>query len=562
MEVSKIIVSGQQQISISEKNLSSHNRRAQILVRGTNNLGKTNILESYSVHDRLLSSSYQEEMSETPPPAPDMSPTGEAGGVGDDAPKPLLPPPPPTKLSPPDVSDMTTPPSTMRRLKIIIFLPLVLILLAAFLLLLSPFLITLTIFGPNSEKTRKLALIFKLPPIALGATLGAALCSSIDVSPSVLMKVVGPIMKNFTAGQAGSFVDDEREAERNASELAPLPFAASNFSIAKELSYFNCGTLGLVPKSTQESCGKIWAFKEADPMTNYYGVIQNLMVECQRVGGEYLGAEYEEITFSPSTTASLNLVWNGFRDGAQFNADGEDVVLYSSQEHPGGLSALKYVASLGTYKTAQVTIPLDCVDLTEEDVVNLYADEIAKHNGRVKAIFTSHISSITGIRYPISKLSKLAHDNGALMVVDGAQGPGGIKVDVKELGCDVYTVSSQKWTMAPTGASLLYVKKEIKEINMRVCAWSSGGSTGDDSPFSNSSFYTHSVGSNSEVIYYGLMRSIEFLNRHGYKEKKIEEYNLRLRDFFVKKLEILCDEVGNGLKVLSPAAGDGNALRR
>ena len=88
----------------------------------------------------------------------------------------------------------------------------------------------------------------------------------------------------------------------------------------------------------------------------------------------------------------------------------------------------------------------------------------------------------------------MAHDNGAIIVVDGAQGAGAVRTKVGELGCDVYTASCQKWTLGPTASALLYVKKEVKE-KMKVCEWQNGGSLGEEAVASfTSSFYTHRWG--------------------------------------------------------------------
>jgi selenocysteine lyase/cysteine desulfurase len=73
----------------------------------------------------------------------------------------------------------------------------------------------------------------------------------------------------------------------------------------------------------------------------------------------------------------------------------------------------------------------------------------------------SHVLTSTGLRMPAAELCALARRRGCVSVVDGAQAVGGIAVDVKALGCDVYVSSGHKWLLAPPGTGLLYLSAAI-----------------------------------------------------------------------------------------------------
>ena len=70
----------------------------------------------------------------------------------------------------------------------------------------------------------------------------------------------------------------------------------------------------------------------------------------------------------------------------------------------------------------------------------------------------SHVTTTNGLRLPIKQLAALVHSrsHGAVLVVDGAQAYGGVDVDVKALGVDVYATSSHKWLLSTKGSGLLY----------------------------------------------------------------------------------------------------------
>lgn len=364
-----------------------------------------------------------------------------------------------------------------------------------------------------------------------------------------------PKLTNLLDGSNANFVDpDADDTPKN------LPMPISDFGVANKI-YLNTGTLGMVPLSTVKSSLNIWTYCQTDPMNTYFGLVMGMMSGAQTIAAKYLGADYNEVTFQASSTKSLNLVWSGLNNGGYFNSDGQDIVLTSKQEHEGGLSGLEFFEKLGKFRIVKVDgIDLVSKDLTADSIVASYEAAIDDDGeNRIKAIFTSHVSCITGCKNPVKKLAKLAHDYGAILVVDGAQSAGAIKVDMHDLDVDVYTVSAQKWTLAPTGTGLLYVRKSLSDKFMKVIEWNEGGAEGEPGPLSLSSFYTHSNGTNSEALIYGLSRSIMYLNKYGYATGALEEYNMKTRNFFYSKLCALLDELGDkrdGAVVYSPPPGE------
>ena len=83
---------------------------------------------------------------------------------------------------------------------------------------------------------------------------------------------------------------------------------------------------------------------------------------------------------------------------------------------------------------------------------------------QTKIVAIAHVSNVLGTINPIKEIAKIAHDHGAVIVVDGAQGVPHMKVDVKDLDCDFYAFSGHKMC-APTGIGVLYGKKELLEAD-------------------------------------------------------------------------------------------------
>jgi L-cysteine/cystine lyase len=79
---------------------------------------------------------------------------------------------------------------------------------------------------------------------------------------------------------------------------------------------------------------------------------------------------------------------------------------------------------------------------------------------RTRIVALSHVEYTCGLRLPIGPIARLAHDAGALVLVDGAQTGGAIALDMRELDVDFYSISGQKWLLGPQGTGALFVRRE------------------------------------------------------------------------------------------------------
>ena len=89
---------------------------------------------------------------------------------------------------------------------------------------------------------------------------------------------------------------------------------------------------------------------------------------------------------------------------------------------------------------------------------------------KTKIVAIAHVSNVLGTINPIKEIAKIAHENGAIIVVDGAQSAPHMKVDVQELDCDFYAFSGHKMC-APTGIGVLYGKQDTFRKNGADRIW-------------------------------------------------------------------------------------------
>lgn len=167
---------------------------------------------------------------------------------------------------------------------------------------------------------------------------------------------------------------------------------------------------------------------------------------------DFIGAPgAESIVFTRNTTESINLVAHGW--GRKFLKPGDEIVL-SMMEHHSNVIPWQMIAKATGAK-------LRYIDIDEEgQLVNSDVERLI--GGRAKLVVIAHMSNVLGTINPAKRIAELAHAQGALVLLDGAQSVPHLPVDVAELDCDFIAFSAHKM-LGPTGVGVLYGRPELLE---------------------------------------------------------------------------------------------------
>ncbi|MCY8204798.1 MULTISPECIES: cysteine desulfurase SufS [unclassified Bacillus (in: firmicutes)] len=158
-----------------------------------------------------------------------------------------------------------------------------------------------------------------------------------------------------------------------------------------------------------------------------------------------------EIIFTKGTTTSLNMVALSY---ARANLKpGDEVVITYMEHHANIIPWQQAVKATGA--------TLKYIPLQKDGTISL-EDVRETVTSNTKIVAVSHVSNVLGTVNPIKEMAKIAHDNGAVIVVDGAQSTPHMKIDVQDLDCDFFALSSHKMC-GPTGIGVLYGKKALLE---------------------------------------------------------------------------------------------------
>ena len=190
---------------------------------------------------------------------------------------------------------------------------------------------------------------------------------------------------------------------------------------------------------------------------------------------EFVGCKRDEIALLRNATEANSYIANGV------DMKPGDEVLMTDQEHPGGehpwdLKAKRYGIVI---KKDHAAPPREGRGAGSQSV------QRRDHAANARALLQPH-HHVFGRRSARKELSALARTKGILSAIDGAHVPGMMRLNVSELGCDMYSASPHKWMMATKGTGFLYVRDEVIDRVWNTIATEGWDDTEDSAPNASS----------------------------------------------------------------------------
>ena len=158
----------------------------------------------------------------------------------------------------------------------------------------------------------------------------------------------------------------------------------------------------------------------------------------------------EEIIFTRGTTEAINLVASSYGDRFR---DGDEIVL-TVMEHHANIVPWQLLQ-----RRRNIKIRVALINERGEIDLDQYRSLFTPRT--VMASFC-HVSNVLGTINPVKEMTRIAHEHGAAVLIDGAQASPHLPIDVKDLDCDFYVFSSHKM-YGPTGIGVLYGRRELLE---------------------------------------------------------------------------------------------------
>ena len=225
----------------------------------------------------------------------------------------------------------------------------------------------------------------------------------------------------------------------------------------------------------------------------------------RQVAQQFINArELEEIIFTSGTTDGINLVANSY--GRKFIREGDEIII-SAMEHHSNIVPWQMLCE---EKGAQLKI------IPVNDQGEILLEEYEKLlNPRTKLVSIVYVSNTLGTINPVQEMIDLAHEQGAVVLVDGAQSTAYLDIDVQAMNCDFYVFSGHKM-FGPTGVGVLYGKRRLLE---KMPPYQGGGEMIRNVSFEKTTYndipYKFEAGTPNIADVVALRAAFEYINQLG-----------------------------------------------
>lgn len=225
-----------------------------------------------------------------------------------------------------------------------------------------------------------------------------------------------------------------------------------------DLAFLDSAATAQRPACVIEAQDRFYQTMNANPLRGLYELsieaTEAIDATRKRVA-RFIGAGEEnacDVIFNRNASEALNIVAQSF---APCVLEEGDEVCITIMEHHSNLIPWQQVCK----KVGAKLVYMYC------DKSGFISDEEmqAKIGPKTKIVAAAHVSNVLGVTNPIARMAQLAHENGAYLVVDGAQSVPHIPVDVTELGCDFFAFSGHK-VFGPFGVGVLWGRHELLEM--------------------------------------------------------------------------------------------------
>ena len=308
----------------------------------------------------------------------------------------------------------------------------------------------------------------------------------------------------------------------------------------KPLVYMDNAATSQKPRSVIGAVSRYYEEENSNIHRGVHFLSQQATFAYERARGriaQFLNAEHsEEIVFVRGTTEGINLVAATLgRERVQAG----DEVLISHMEHHSNIVPWQMLC-----EHAGAHLKVAAVD--EDGVLDM--DDFSRLlNERTRIVAVTHASNVLGTINPVAEIARLAHDRGAIVLVDGAQGVPHLPADVRKLGCDFYLFSSHK-LFGPTGVGVVYGRRQLLE---EMPPYEGGGSMIQSVRFDKTTFAElpnkFEAGTPNIAGAIGLEAAIDYVNEVG--TARIEAYERDLLAYATTQLSEI-----DGLRIFGTSA--------
>jgi isopenicillin-N epimerase len=311
------------------------------------------------------------------------------------------------------------------------------------------------------------------------------------------------------------------------------PFARY-WTLDPEVVFLNHGSFGACPKPVLDRQQELRGEMEREPLEFLHRRFETRIDEAREALARFVGARSEDLAFVANATTGVNTVLRSlsFAPG--------DEILVTDHGYNACWNAVSFVSERWGAAVACARVPFPTRSADEVSAAILGAV-----TARTKLVLVDHVTSATGLVFPLKTIVDSLRERGIDTLVDGAHGPGMLPLDLDDLGAAYYTGNCHKWMCTPKGSAFLHVRRDRQALVRPLTISHGTNSTRTDRSRFRLEFDFN--GTSDPTPFLAIPEAIDFFERllpGGWDELRLRNHELALSG-----RRILMD----GLSLHSPA---------
>ncbi|MCT7968229.1 aminotransferase class V-fold PLP-dependent enzyme [Laspinema sp. D1] len=308
----------------------------------------------------------------------------------------------------------------------------------------------------------------------------------------------------------------------------PTEFSAY-WSLDPQIIFLNHGSFGACPFPVLKAQEQARQQLEQEPVRFFVREFEPLLDQAREQLAQFVGVDGRDLVFVPNATTGVNSVLRSLR----FNPG--DELLTTDHEYNASRNALEFVADRADARIVVAPVPFPIA--SKQEIVDAVMGRVTE---KTKLVLLDHISSQTGLIFPIEEIIQQLSQYGIETLIDGAHAPGMLPLNLSEIGATYYTGNCHKWLSAPKGAAFLYVRgSRQQQIRPLTISHGANSSRTDKSRFQLEFDWT---GTGDPSAYLSVPAAIQFMGSllpGGWSELISRNHKLVL-----SARQMLCDTLG------------------